>query len=105
MEKKTKDANDLRDLSARIQRGDAFDPSNEADKKNFNNLNQQAGGEDKLQTMDTGYIEQTIAPLFRQTGMIAPDVVHTLANMGNSNDGRKMNYAYTALNDLEEQND
>ena len=104
LEKKTKDANDLRDLSARIQRGDAFDPSNEADKKNFNNLNQQAGGEDKLQTMDTGYIEQTIAPLFRQTGMIAPDVVHTLANMGNSNDGRKMNYAYTALNDLEEQN-
>lgn len=102
--KKGKAAAETKDLTARIERGDAFDPTNEADKKGFNNINELSKGEDRLQGMDSTYIEKSVGPLFRQTGMIAPDVVKTLGSMGNSNDGRKVTYAYTALNALEEQN-
>jgi len=104
VEQKNKDGADLANFMTRVERGDTLDPTDSENKKGMGLWFQNDGGEAKLQSMDQNYITGSLGPTFRATGMLPPDAVGILNTMTRSADGRKVFYAYKALNDLEEMN-
>lgn len=104
VEQQSKNAENLATFMTRIVRGDTLNPNDEANKKSMGELFKLDGGEAKIQAMDERYIEDNLGPLMRSTGMVPKDAVDLLGTMTTSSDGRRMIYAYKALNMLEEMN-
>ena len=104
VEQKQKEGADLATFMTRVTRGDSLDPQDTENKKGMNLWFKSDGGEEKLQSMDEGYLTGNLAPTFRATGMLPSDAIGVLGAMTRSADNRKMTYAYKALNTLEEMN-
>jgi len=80
-----------------------LDYTDSDNKKNMNKLFGQQGL-DALNNRDEGYVNGTLAPLFKDTQMIPPDALGQFDALARSNDGRQVLYSMKALGTLESVN-